>query len=163
MTFAMHPLASSAQATTAAESRFRIDYPLVPARSPRVVGLDAAAGRMVARVAALPWETASFYTIGEDDLRSAVTLHGIGGGEVPLEDAIIDIDAMILVATADTGTDAARRIAEACAARAIMVAGIVIGEGEVRETVAHLRPFARILLVSYEEHDIDAILLAIRA
>jgi hypothetical protein len=158
-----HPLASSARATTAYESRFRIDYPLVPARAPQVVALDPGAAAIVERAAAMPWDTASFYSSAPADAGPDLALQRVGGGEVPLARVIDDVDAVILVATDDSGASVAWRIAEASWAKSIMVAGLVFGTGDPRHTVASLRPFARILLVSYDESDLEALLVAIRA
>ena len=52
---------------------------------------------------------------------------------------------MLQLATADSTAAAAATIGAACSKRAIMTAGIVIGNGQNQATVSVLRPFARVL------------------
>src|SRR5262245_26775830 len=55
-------LSESARATTAAEARFRVDYPNSQRRSIKVVALDAASERVLKQVARGAWPNASFLT-----------------------------------------------------------------------------------------------------
>ena len=69
-----------------------------------------------------------------------------------------------MVATTEADGAAATTIGEACTVRAIMTAGLVIGEPQPSATtVAALRPHARVLLVSGDEHDVVELLTALRA
>src|ERR1700738_1229327 len=52
----------SARMSSAAEARFRIDYPNSEARVVKVVALDEVSERAVKRVAASPWQRANFFT-----------------------------------------------------------------------------------------------------
>lgn len=161
---------SSARAHTAAEAKFRINYPLSPARAVRVVALDAAAEEVVRQVSEMPWQSATFYTADIEWNSSGleggpvdVTLHGFDGSTATLNDLLVDVDATIMVATADTGTEAAATIGSACAVRGIMTTGLVLDKDSSSMTVAALRPFARVLVVSKDEGDLEAILTAMRA
>jgi hypothetical protein len=140
-------LASScARAATAAEARFRIDRP-IGARAARVVALDDGAAEIVARVATEPWRGARFFT-----------------DEVPTQDELADADLVIMVATADGRAEGAAAIAQVCAARGIMTAGLILGERlEAGEAVSALRPYARVLMVTEDEHDVSEVLTALRA
>ena len=53
------PPGACARAASAAESRFRIDRPIRPARAARVVALDPVAEGVARRVSAGPWAAAS--------------------------------------------------------------------------------------------------------
>ena len=53
-------VSACAEATTAKEAAFRIDYPLSAARNTRVVALDAGAEEIVRRAAELEWGLARF-------------------------------------------------------------------------------------------------------
>jgi hypothetical protein len=52
----------SARMSSAAEARFRIDYPNSQPRAVKVIALDHASERVVKRVAQAPWQRATFFT-----------------------------------------------------------------------------------------------------
>src|SRR5262245_62492244 len=52
----------SARMSSAAEARFRVDYPNSKPRVVKVVALDEASERVVKRVAQLGWQRATFFT-----------------------------------------------------------------------------------------------------
>jgi hypothetical protein len=136
---------SCARAATAEEARFRIDRP-IGARSALVVALDDAAAAVVDRVAEQPWRGARFVRAGE--------------ASVDLE----DVDAVVMIATADADADAAERLADACFERGIMTAGLILGEGAgVAVAISALRPHARNLMVTDDEEDVAEVLTALRA
>jgi hypothetical protein len=139
---------SCARAATAEEARFRIDRPIA-GRSARIIALDETAAEIVLRVAELPWGASRFFARpGDFD----------PGTE--LEDA----DVAIMVATADADAEMARKVAQACAERGIMTAGIVLGDRlDVGGAVAALRPYARNLMATEDEDDVAAVLTALRA
>lgn len=159
----------SAKANLASEGRFRIDYPLPPSRGVRVIALDIEAELVVRRVSDLPWNSANFYRaetswtkIGLEGGPVEVILHRLDGSQVALTDELEGVDSTIMVATTDAGTEAATTIGAACSVRGIITAGIVFGE-DTMQTVAVLRPYARVLLVSRDESDLEAVLVAMRA
>ncbi len=141
-------LNSCAWAATAAEARFRIDRP-IGGRSVLIVALDDDAAEVVDRVAEQPWGGARFFRSPEDPLLA---------GLIP------EADVAIMVGTADADGDAASTIAQACAARGIMTAGLILGERlDVTAAVSALRPYARNLMVTEDEDDVAAVLTALRA
>jgi hypothetical protein len=165
-------LSSSARATTADESRFRLDYPLAPARAVRVVALGPAAETMVRRVADLPWDTARFLVVadsrtdgdgGSNADKADFGLRKLDGSATALGLELVDVDVTIMVASTDSAATAAATIGAACGVRAIMTAGIVIGNDWTQATVSVLRPYARVLMVSADEGDLIALLTAVRA
>lgn len=162
-------LSSCAQATTTAEGRFRIDYPLVSARGACVVALDSGAEAIVRRIAGSPWDTARFF-VSETPSRSTdfepgpveVDLRSLDGSTTPLNTELSGVDVTIMVATTDLNAEAAATIGAACTVRGIMTAGIVIGT-QARSTLLALRQYARVVVVSNDSYDLDALLTAIRA
>jgi hypothetical protein len=139
---------SCAQAATAAEARFRIDKP-IGGRSALIVALDAEAAEIVDRVAEKPWGAARFFRRPD---------------AVRLDEELADADVAIMVGTAGADAGAAAAIAQACAERGIMAAGLILGVREdVGEAVAALRPYARNLLITEDEDDVAAVLTALRA
>ncbi len=171
----MHPilLNSCARAATAAEARYRIDRPIA-GRSARVVALDDGAAGVVLRVAGQPWWGARFFTCEEPGAAARQN----GGGEPPaglvlrapdgsssrLVDQLAEADVVIMIATTGDGAEAASAIAQACARLGIMTAGLILGATpEVGPALAALRPYARVLMATDDEHDVSEVLTALRA
>ena len=150
MTAATRPtlLNSCAWAATAEEARFRIDRE-IGGRAVVIVALDDDAAEVVDRVAERPWGAARFFRAPNDP---------------ELLEEIVSADTAIMVATADADGDAASAIAQACATRGIMTAGLILGDRtEVAAAVSALRPYARNLMVTEDEDDVAAVLTALRA
>jgi hypothetical protein len=138
-------LNSCARAATAAEARFRIDRPIA-GRSARIVALDSGAAEVLHRVALGEWQGARFFT-----------------SELPTEE-LDDADLVIMIATEGDGAETASEIAKACAERGVMTAGLILGGTlEAGEAASALRPYARVLMVTDDEHDISEVLTALRA
>jgi hypothetical protein len=169
MSTAFRPIlgSSCARATTPAEMRHRIDRPILGRRGARIIGLDSGADAIVRRITGEPWGLARFFTLAEavDDGGSAsVVLRDADGAESSLLAELDDADVVIMVATTAADGAAATIIGAACTVRAIMTAALVIGEQSlVGPTVAAVRPHARVLMVSADEHDVVDLLSALRA
>lgn len=163
-------LNSCARAVTAAEARFRINRPIAPSRGTRVVALDAGAEAVVRRVADEPWANARFFACNSPSLLAEgnghvadLVLVSTDGSESRLSEELVDTDAAVMVATTDDGAEAARAIGDACTLRGIMTAGVVIADRHTGVTVSALRPYARVLMVTRDEHDVSELLSALRA
>lgn len=172
MTGAIRPILanSCARAATAAEARFRIDRP-IGGRSARVIALDEGAADVVLRVAEQPWGASRFLSYGAGTRAGAangaaadIVLRDAGGAESRLSDELAGADVAIMIGTADAGPEAAAAIAQACAHRGIMTAGVILGEqAQVSQAVSALRPYARVLMVTADEDDVSEVLRALRA
>jgi hypothetical protein len=156
---------SCARAASAEESRYRIDRPIAPARAPRIIALDDAAAEVVSRVASLQWANARFYVCqAMEGSADGTLLRGIDGRTATLADELANADVVVMIATADSGAGCAYTIGKACWERAIMTAGLVVGDGlAADEAVAALRPHVRVLLPSVDESDVVELLTALRA
>lgn len=162
---------SCAQAATAAEARFRIDYPTITARDTRIIALDEAATGIVGRLARLPWRAAHFLTYvapmsgeGLDGLQVDARLRTADGSVTLLSDELTGADVAVMVATDDSGAQAASAIGLACAMRRIMTVGVVIAPpGVGDQAVSALRPHAAVLVVTSDEDDVPEMLNALRA
>jgi hypothetical protein len=165
-------LSSCAAAATAREAAFRIDARERKPRSTRVVALDAAAGRIVDRLAHETWQGARFLTFvpgGTDaggtpdgEALADVALDDGQGSRTRLSDELAEADFVMMVATEDAGAPAAAAIGNACTLRGIMTAGLVVGSGGGADAaVTALRPHARVLIVSDDQQDADAVLTAV--
>ena len=167
MTAAVRPILanSCARAATAAEARFRIDRPIA-GRSARIIALDDGAAAVVLRVAEQPWGASRFLTYAATASGGAsdAVLRAADGAESRLSDELAEADVAIMIATAEAGPEAAAAIAQACALRGIMTAGLILGEqADVSEAVSALRPYARVLMVTADEDDVSEVLRALRA
>jgi hypothetical protein len=161
---------SCARATSAAEMRYRIDRPIRGRRGARIIGLDAGADAIVERISHEQWGHARFLVLAGpvgsvgDRGSESVELRGADGRISSLLAELEDADVVIMVATVDADAAAATIIGAACTVRAIMTAGLVIGEPtRIGGTVAALRPHARVLMVSGDERDVVDLLTALRA
>jgi len=163
---------SCARAATATEARFRINASLAPARAALIVALDQGAAGVVRRVAAHEWATARFLVHEGDapgagsgiDPPNGPLLRGMDGAPALLSEELTHADVVFMIASEDGGAACASVIGRACAARGVMTAGLVLGDGyESDGAVAALRPHARVLLLSADESDVAELLTALRA
>jgi hypothetical protein len=171
-TLARQPtLASScARAATAAEARFRIDYPDTSRRDSRVIALDQRTAGLARQLAAdgPRWRGGHFLEFeaalpAGDDAR----LRAADGTEVLLSRELADADVVVMLAGAGASSEGAAVIGDACAARSIMSAGLVIpgdgpGPGTTDEVVSALRPNAMVLVVLQDGDDVAEVLSALR-
>lgn len=162
-------LHSCARAATAAEARFRIDYPNSTTRASRIIALDSEAASIVGRISGQPWNGARFLTYEEptssaDARQPDAILRSSDGAETRLSAELDGADVAVMIATGDRGAEAASIIGNACALRGIMTAGLVVGDGGgLDDAVNALRPYASVLVVSDDEHYIPEMLSALRA
>ena len=92
-----------------------------------------------------------------------VLLRGIDGSPAVLSGELAGAHVVVMVATQDSGADCAYAIGKACWERAVMTAGLVLGDGSrTLGAVAALRPHARVLLPTADESDLVELLTALR-
>lgn len=162
-------LHSCAQAATAAEARFRVDYPNSTTRTSRIIALDPEAASVLGRISLQRWNGAHFLTFeeptsGADAARADAILRSSDGSETRLSEELDGADVAVMIATADRGAEAASIIGKACALRGIMTAGLVVGDGNgLDDAVNALRPYASVLVVSADEDYVPEMLGALRA
>ena len=99
----------SARMSSAAEARFRIDYPNSEPRAVKVVALDEASERVVKRVAQLAWARASFFTSlrfgageagGREGWSMTAWLSDLAGRTKALIEEVASADLVVMVASA---------------------------------------------------------------
>lgn len=161
-------LHSCALAATAAEARFRIDYPNSKTRDSRIVALDEEAAVILERIRREPWQGARFLSYqGRSDPAAEgpdAVLVTLDGTETRLSKELEGADVAIMVATTDRGAEGASIIGDACFLRRIMTAGLVVGDGaRVDQAITSLRPYASVLVVSSDEEYVPDMLVALRA
>jgi hypothetical protein len=164
-------LNSCAKAATASEARFRINAPRFTTRASRIVAVDEGAAGIVRRAANELWTGDAHFLVfgapmsvdGLDGPHVDATLRTVNGAEAVLSDELTDADVVVMVATTNAGADAVSVIGQACFARAVMTAGLVVAEGGAAErAVASLRPHAMVLVVTEDEEDVPEMLRALR-
>jgi hypothetical protein len=166
----------SARMSSAAEARFRVDYPNSSPRSVKVIALDRASEPVVKRAAGRSWQGASFFASltfegaarsGEDWSMQA-WLNDLAGRTKALVDEVAVADLVVMVSSPGAGAQAAAVIGEACAVRKVMTMALIIGseqhsDEELSKTLAALRPHASMLVIANGEEYIEEMLTALRA
>jgi hypothetical protein len=159
-------LASScARAATAAEARFRIGYPDVVRRDSRVIALDEHAAELARRLAASAgrWRGGHFLVFEDVAPAGEARLRTTDGTQALLSQELAGADTVVMLAGAAASSEAAAVIGDACAARSIMSAGLVVpGGGAVDGVVSALRPNAMVLVILQNGDDVAEILSALR-
>jgi len=146
-------LSESARATSAAESRFRVDPGATVARRVKVVALDTAADRLVSRLAAGSWSNVSFVPLADVTTRGADDI------------AASDLVAMIVSAGSDAG--AAARIGQACSDMRTHTATFVVRPSSstdeaLSRTLAQVRPWSLMVVVASDEAYVEDVLRSFR-
>ena len=166
----------SARMASAAEARFRIDYPNSKPRVVKVIALDAPSKRVVKRVAERAWQRASFFTSLKFDgtppsgegWSIKAWLSDLAGRTKALVEEVAPADLVVMVSSAGTSPQAAAVIGEACAVRKVMTMALIIGSeersnDELSKTLATLRPYASMLVIASGDEYIEEMLSALRA
>src|SRR6516225_8876648 len=166
----------SARMSSAAEARFRIDYPNSEPRVVKVIALDRASEHVVKRVAERAWQRASFFASLKFDgapppkegWSMQAWLSDLAGRTKALVDEVNAADLVVMVSSAGTGAEAASVIGEACAVRKVMTMALIIGSEqrsneELSKTLATLRPYASMLVIASGDEYIEEMLAALRA
>lgn len=162
-------LSECARATTPEEARFRVGYPNSAPRRIKIIALDKPAERVVRRLATGKWNCAIFMTAVKGGASTANDwLADLAGDALDLLDQISAADHVVTVSTAGESAEDAAIIAEACAARRIMLTALVIDptalpEPQLLRTVTPLRTHAAMLVIAKGEEYIEAMLTALRA
>jgi hypothetical protein len=148
----------SARMSSAAEARFRVDYPNSKPRVVKVVALDTPSERVVKRVAQLAWQRATFFT--------SIRFEGAprGGESWSMQAWLGDLAGRAKALVEEVaGADL-----EACVARKVMTMALIIGSEQqsdeaLSKTLATLRPYASMLVVANGDEYIEEMLSALRA
>ena len=166
----------SARMSSAAEARFRIDYPNSQPRAVKVIALDHASEGVVKRVAQARWQRASFFTSlkfdgtprGGEGWSIKAWLSDLAGRTKALVEEVATADLVVMVSSAGTCAQAAAVIGEACVVRKVMTMALIIGSeersnDELSKTLASLRPFAQMVVIASGDEYIAEMLAALRA
>lgn len=166
----------SARMGSAAEARFRVDYPNSSPRGVKVIALDRASEPLVKRAAQRSWQGASFFAslTFEGAPRNAegwsmqAWLSDLAGRTKALVEEVAAADLVVMVSSPGADAQAAAVIGEACAVRKVMTMALIIGseqhsDDELSKTLAALRPHASMLVIANGDEYIEEMLAALRA
>jgi hypothetical protein len=166
----------SARASSAAESRYRIDAPNARPRVVKVVALDRTSRALAERLAQDRWNGATFLAAsalsatpqagGAFSMQS--WLSDLSGRARQLLDEIDGADQIVMIAAAGESVPAAGIIGEACSLRRVAAIALVIGAKSASEralscTLAQVRPWALMVVVASSDAYVADMLRALRA
>ncbi len=171
-----HPtlLHGCARAATAAEAKYRVQYPNSRTRSSRIFALDPGAAEAMYAITEDPWNGAHFLTVSNarpvDPAVTAASGLPIAHPDGSTADLLAELegaDVVVLLATRGDNEGAAEVIAREAFGRNIMCAGFALASGQqdtqVDRVVNSMRRFARVLVVARDNDYIPAMLSALRA
>jgi len=152
--------------SSAAEARFRVQAPNSLPRAIKVIALDQAAEAMVRQIASAGWSNTKFFTAGDRSGRGR--LADLAGHETELTGEIADADLVVLVAAPGGRAEAAGAIGQACSDRRVMTTGFIVGargaaEVELSKTLAQIRPWSLMVVISNHDDYISDMMIALRA
>ncbi len=168
-------LSDCASAATAAEARYRVNYPNSRPRTTRIVALDEAAATAMRMAADSSWNGARFLVCqgrsrgaqGLDSIPPDLDLRAADGVVTRLSDELPGTDCVVMVGTATANREAASIIGTACRARGIAATGLLVAPAgdtaPLGPALAALRPTARMLVVASDVEYIPEMLAALRA
>lgn len=166
----------SARASSAAESRFRIDAPNSRPRAVKVVALDRPSEALVERLEQGRWDGASFLTASafsagppaDAPFSMQAWLSDLTGRTRHLFNEIDSADQVVMIACAGEDVPAAAIIGEACSLKRVTTTALIIGTASATDqalsrTLAQLRPWALMLVVASSESYVADMLRALHA
>jgi hypothetical protein len=164
----------SARAASAAEARFRINAPNSSPRAIKVIALDRPSESVVKKLAQAGWANATFLTTlatappRNEPFSMSGWLGDLAGHTKNLVDEIDHADLVVMISTAGENAEAASIIGEACSLKRVMTTALVIArdtasDAALSQSLAHLRPWAVMLVVASAEDYITDMLVALRA
>ena len=153
----------SARMSSRAEARYRIQDPNSRPRAIKVIALDAASEAVVGRLAARPWQNATFLSAAA----FPAAARDFSGQPKDLTKEAAAADLVVMVASPGGEAHAASTIGEACSAKRVMTTGLVVGanpasEEAVSQTLSQLRPWSLMLVIADPDNYIDDMLTALR-
>jgi hypothetical protein len=166
----------SARASSAAESRYRIDAPNSRPRAVKVVALDVPSQALVERLTQEDWNGAGFLTAStfsagapaDGPFSMQAWLSDLSGRTRHLLQEIDGADQMVMIAAAGESVPAAGIIGEACSLKRVATTALIIGSDAASDqalsrTLAQLRPWALMLVVARSEAYVADMLRALHA
>ena len=157
------------RATSAAESRFRVQHPNSQRRAVGIVALGRRSEGAIDEMAHQAADRARFFiALGPDGASSssAPRFASFDGAAIDREVLARSVNVVILVGHSDDGDNgAAQAIVEACASSHVSLLAVLLSDeegsqGDLRPGLARLRPFMQMLIVTRQPDYLDSLLTA---
>ena len=147
-------LSESARMSSAAEARFRVQAPNSRPRTLRIVALDANAEAHVRQLALGSWQHGTFHSAASF-IRN-------------LEEQVATADLVVMVASPGGTADAVRTIGRACSERRVTTTALIVGattasDEALSKTLAQVRPWSLMVVISNTDDYVADMLTALRA
>lgn len=162
--------------SSAEEARFRLQVPNSKPRAIKVVALDPGSEALVERLSKGAWQHASFFRATADTSIDAITsqaavtswLRDFSGQTHDGREEVKGADLVVMVATPGGNAHLTSLVGEACSDFRINTTGMIVGaagasDGEVSKTLAQLRPWSLMVVISNVDDYIADMLTALRA
>jgi hypothetical protein len=169
-------ISESARVSSAAEAKFRIKDPNSQPRVVKVIALDKRSEQVVKELAQSQWRAATFFTASafastpRENAPFSVDgwLSDLAGRTKNLLDEVTSADLVVMIGTPGENADAAAIIGEACSVNHVMTTSLIISSPSTSDevlsnTLSHLRPHSRMLVIAGAEDYIADMLVALRA
>ena len=171
-------LSESARMSSAQELAYRIQYPNSKPREVKVIAVDKVSARIVDEVSRMKWNGAAFFTSlsfaakGSPSETSGEGLQAwlsdLAGRTMDLVTEVEHSDFVVVITAAGEDARSISVIADACHLHNKSLLGLVVpqegtSEEQVSESLHHLRPYTRMLVVASGVDYIEAMLMALRA
>jgi hypothetical protein len=166
----------SARASSAAESRYRIDAPNSRPRAVKVVALDRPSEVLAERLEQEPWDGATFLTASafsagpraDAAFSMQAWLSDLSGRTRHLLQEIEGADQVVMIAAAGESVPAAGIVGEACSLKRVATTALIIGgdaasDEALSRSLAQLRPWALMVVVAGSDAYVPDMLRALRA
>jgi hypothetical protein len=167
----------SARMTTAREASYRVQYPNSKPRAVKVIALDPASAKIVDEISKKAWNGAAFFTApaftteetpGATGSGLKAWLKDLAGRTMDLVAEIEHCDFAVVITTAGSDARAVSVIADACALYHKSLVGLVVpgaddSDAAIAESMKHLRPYTRMLVIASGTDYIEDMLTALRA
>lgn len=167
----------SARVTTAQEAKYRVQYPNSKRRAVKVIALDSASADLIDDLAKKDWNGATFFRAlsfasktepGQTDAGMSAWLNDLAGRALDLVSEVASADFVVVVSAAGEDARSVSVIADACNVHHKTLVALVVpresaSDADISASMAHLRPFARMLVIAHDTDYITAMLTALRA
>jgi hypothetical protein len=158
--------------STAAELRFRLQAPNSKGRSTAVIALDAASESFVRRLSEDQWNHATFLkapiadTPGDPHTDDG-WMTTIDDRQTRVRDEVGAADQVIMVASAGGHAEAAGLVGRACSFKRVTTTALIVGtagasDADVSKTLAQLRPWSLMVVISDSEDYVTDMMTALR-
>jgi hypothetical protein len=151
--------------SSTAELRFRVQAPNSLGRATAIVSLDQPSEAFVRELASRPWNQARFLKAGPDTDNG--WLWTLDGERTSIADEVTRADQVIMVAGPGGDASAVTAVGRECSRQRVTTTGLIVGAAdasdiEISRTLAQLRPWSLMVVMSNTDEYIGDMMVALR-